>query len=270
MTEHQKKVAIIGLGHVGKAMQRIFPDAEVYDKFTPQYAHDIERVNSCDLGIICVPTPERPDGSCDISFVDEVVSNLETRLILIKSTVPPGTTERLKDKYQKRIVVSPEYFGESSYWLPETFTPLGWPFLIVGGERRDTSEVIQFFTPKLGPHKVYRQTDCTTAELTKYMENAWLACQVTFANEFGQIAKAAGVDYSELRELWALDPRVSNWHTLVFDGHPGFDGKCLPKDLKAIIASARDAGYHPKYLQAIWDSNLRFLSQSQLKSPTES
>ena len=62
---HLGRVAIIGLGHVGKAMQKIFADAVVYDKFIPQYADSQIQVNRCDLAIICVPTPERPDGSCD-------------------------------------------------------------------------------------------------------------------------------------------------------------------------------------------------------------
>lgn len=255
------KVAIIGFGHVGKAIQIIFPEAIVYDKFIPQYSTHQEQVNGCDLGIVCVPTPEcQEDGACDVSAVEEVVSWLDTPLILIKSSIPPGTTEHLKKKYSKRITVSPEYFGESSYWLPETFSPLGWPYLIVGGERPDTAEVIQFFAPRLGPDKVYRQTDSKTAELTKYMENAWLACQVIFAAEFSEAADSFGVDYSELRELWALDPRVSKWHTLVFGGNKGFGGKCLPKDLNAIIAASRASGHDPKFLQAIWDSNVSFRS----------
>jgi nucleotide sugar dehydrogenase len=187
-----------------------------------------------------------------------VVSWLETPLILIKSSVPPGTTDALKARYGKRITFSPEYLGESRYYLPELFTPLGWPYLIVGGDRKDTREIVQFFLPRLGPAKTYIQTDPRTAELTKYMENAWLSLQVTFANEFYEIAKAVGVDYTELRELWALDPRVSKYHTVVFPEARGFGGKCLPKDLKAVVAAAQAAGYDPELLKAVWDNNLRF------------
>ena len=82
---------------------------------------------------------------------------LETPLILIKSSVAPGTTDYLKSKYHKRITVSPEYYGESSFFLPEdVFSPMGWPLLIVGGDRNDTAEVIEFFLPALGPNKTYR------------------------------------------------------------------------------------------------------------------
>ena len=252
-------VGIIGYGHVGKAMHSIFPDAVIYDKLIPEHAVTKSSVNQCELAIVCVPTPENErDGSCDLAGVDEVVGWLKTPLILIKSAVPPGTTEGLKSRFNKRIAVSPEYFGESSYWLPEIFSPLGWPFLIVGGDRYDTSLIIEIFTPKLGPDKIFRQTDATTAELTKYMENAWLASQVIFAAEFHNIAQRFGVDYPELRELWALDPRVSKWHTLAFTEDLGFGGKCLPKDLKALIAASQASGYEPEFLRELWRSNVRF------------
>ena len=251
-------IGIIGYGHVGKSMQQFFPAAVIYDKYQNGHQDSLSRIKDCDIGIIAVPTPSNADGSCDTSAVEEVVSWLETPLILIKSTVPPGTTDMLKARYGKRIVFSPEFFGEYSYYLPEEFTPLGWPYLIVGGDSRDTREIVQLFTPRLGPAKTYVQTDARTAEMTKYMDNAWLSMQVTFANEFFEIAEAMGVDYSVLREHWSLDPRVSKYHTAVFPEARGFGGKCLPKDLKAIIAAAAVADYEPDFLRAVWSSNLRF------------
>ena len=252
-------VGIVGYGHVGKAIQQIFPNAIIYDKHRSDLNATKNTVNQCSLVIVCVPTPEEEDGSCDISQVEEVVAWLETPLILIKSSVVPGTTDYLKGKYSKRITVSPEYYGESSFFLPEhVFSPLGWPFLIIGGDRNDTAEVMEFFLPVLGPNKTYRQVEAMTAELTKYMENAWLAAQVTFSNEFYEIAQNFGVDYLELRELWGLDPRVSMSHTLVFKHKRGFGGKCLPKDLDAIITSASQQGYTPKFLNAIKEVNTCF------------
>ncbi|MBI2873253.1 MAG: UDP-glucose/GDP-mannose dehydrogenase family protein [Chloroflexi bacterium] len=248
-------------------MHTIFPNGVVYDKFVQEHQNTRNAVNLCRFSIICVPTPENADGSCDVSSVEDVVGWLDTPIIIIKSAVPPGTTDRLKAKYRKRIVVSPEYFGESTYYLPELFTPLGWPYLIVGGDRQDTADVVELFVPVLGPAKTYMQVDARTAELTKYMENAWLAMQVTFANEFYEIAKAHGVDYNVLREAWALDPRVSKWHTAVFPMKRGFGGKCLPKDLKAVIAAAEQAGYSPGFLKEIWASNLRFRARSPEKRP---
>ena len=116
-------------------MREIFPNAVVYDKYQPLYSTYQEAANECKLSIICVPTPENPDdGSCDISIVEEVVTWIETPLILIKSAVAPGTTDFLRTKYDKRITVSPEYFGESTYFLPEVFSPLAWPYLIIDSD----------------------------------------------------------------------------------------------------------------------------------------
>lgn len=263
-----RKIAIVGYGHVGKAMEEIFPSAVIYDKNVNGYQDTRSRVNDCQLAIVAVPTPCNADGSCDTSIVEEVVSWLETPLILIKSTVPPGTTDSLKERYGKRITFSPEYFGESSYYLPEQFTTFGWPYVIVGGDRRDTQEVMDFFIPRLGPTKSYIQSDARTAELTKYMDNAWLSLQVTFANEFYEIAEALGVDYTELRELWTLDPRVSRYHTSVFSEARGFGGKCLPKDLSAIIAAAAVADYDAEFLIAVWNNNLRFRRADRLIADT--
>ena len=258
-------VAIIGYGHVGEAMNEIFPDSIKYDKYKGDISATQSEVSQCDLGIICVPTPIDDTGACDVSAVQEVVSWLQTPLILIKSTVIPGTTDTLKQQYQKRVTVSPEYFGESSYYLPDSvFSPLGWPYLIVGGSREDTSAVIDIFLPRLGPTKQYLQTNARTAELVKYMENVWLAMQVTFANELFEIATRLQIDYMELRELWALDPRVSKYHTLVFQGNRGFGGKCLPKDLEALIAASQASGYEPNFLKEILLTNSRFRDTENL------
>ncbi len=258
-----RTVGIVGYGHVGKAMKQIFPNATIYDKYLHDFKGAKNAVNRCALAIVCVPTPEEKDGTCDISQVEEVVAWLETPLILIKSSVVPGTTDYLKYKYNKRIVFSPEYYGESSFYLPEDiFSPLGWPFLIIGGDRNDTAEAMGFFSPVLGPNKTYRQVEAITAELTKYMDNSWLAAQVTFSNEFYDIAQTFGVDYLELRELWGLDPRVSKSHTMVFEDKRGFGGKCLPKDLYAIIMSSCQQGYTPHLLKAIREVNARIKRRS--------
>src|SRR5581483_6667946 len=128
------KVAIIGYGHVGKSMHKIFPDAFIYDPFIEEYQDTQRLINKeCDLAIICVWTGSNKDGSCDTSIVESSVAWLKTPLILIKSTVEPGTTNRLKQEYKKRICFSPEYFGEFSYWTPTDWSPEGWPYMVIGG-----------------------------------------------------------------------------------------------------------------------------------------
>lgn len=252
------RISIIGNGHVGRAMQAIFPDAAVYDKY--QAGHDDRpAVQDAALALICVPTPSLPDGGADTSTVREVVGWLDAEIICIKSTIPPGTTDALRAESGKRVVCSPEYQGET----PWQRGARDWPFVIVGGEREEANKALGHFQRALGPEKVYRATTAVNAELTKYMENVALAMYVTFANEFYGIAQAVGADYDEVRDLWALDPRMARSHTLVFPHERGFGGKCLPKDLQAIIVAAQREGYWPDFLKAIRDANERFRLCSQ-------
>ena len=257
-------IVIIGNGHVGRTMRTIFPDAVVYDKHQPEHA-DQSAVLGAELALVCVPTPQKQavidgelsDGGADISAVREVCGWLDAAVICIKSTVPPGTTDALRAETGKRIVFSPEYIGEGPTWDAES-QAAPWPYMIVGGPQPDAVPVVRAFRATLGTEINYRLTDARTAELVKYMENVWLAQQVTFANEFYDIARAVGADWDQAIRLWALDPRVSATHTLVFEHERGYGGKCLPKDVAAIIACAEEAGYEPTFLRAMQDANARF------------
>lgn len=249
------KIAIVGYGVVGQGVKKLIEsnfDGVIYD---PQKGFPSkELVNKCDLAIVCVPTPSNEEGSCDISIVEETVAWLETPLILIKSTIPPGTTHYLREKYGKKVNFSPEYMGESSYFTPywkypdpnraETHT-----FVIVGGDEAD--QILNVFMKVMSVDTKYMAVSAEEAELTKYMENCFFATKVTFCNEFAKIAEIFGVKYKKLRELWLLDSRINPNHTLVFEDKPGFGGKCLPKDLSAIIRASENAGYEPKLLKSV-------------------
>ncbi len=256
------KVAVVGHGYVGKGMHKIFPDALIFDVGVGSK----EEINQeAELAIVCVPTPSREDGSFDTSIVEEVISWLKTPLILIKSTVSPGTTDYLRGKYKKNICFSPEYIGESKYFVPpwkypDPQDPRSHGFFIVGGSRKAAERITAIFQRKLGPDAVYRIIDARTAELTKYMENAWGAVKVIFCNEFYDIAEKFGVSYMELRELWLLDKRVERMHTAVFPEFRGFGGKCFPKDVTSIIKASEQAGYEPSFLKAALEKNKRYNS----------
>ena len=267
------KIGIIGYGHVGKAMHYIFGDwvTAIYDPYIKEedienYGDEYVALNSkikfstLDLAIVCVMTAENKDGSCDLSIVEESVKWLSAlkATILIKSAVTPGTTDKLVEKYKARIAVSPEYFGESKYYLPPEWSPKAWPFHIFGGDKKLTAKCVEIFKPLFNPRTFYYQTDAKTAEMIKYAENVWGATKVTWANEFYEICKSMGINYDEMREGWALDPRVEKMHTSVFENNRGFGGKCFPKDLKAIIKASEDAGYEPKFLKEVWASNQKF------------
>ncbi len=251
------QVAIIGMGYVGKSVLKIFPDAYQFDE--PRGIGSREEVNKCDLAIVCVPTQPNEDGSCNTAIVEEVVSWLETPLILIKSTVEPGTTATLSVLYEKRIVFSPEYVGEGKYWTPAKYpdpiNPLMHGFMILGGNPKDCSEIADIFTPFVGPATRIRLMPSTEAELIKYFENTWGAFKVTMANEFREMCDVLGANWHMVREGWLDDSRVEPMHTAVFKKKPGFDGKCFPKDTSALYQLMKRCNYEPKLLKAMLDKN---------------
>jgi len=262
-----KKISIVGNGYVGSAYVKFFEgyyDIKIYD---PNYkrSNTKDEVNECEYAVICVPTNMKKDGSCDTSIVEETVKWLEVPHILIKSTIPPGTTKRLSKKYKKNLVFSPEYIGESSYFTPP------WKYLhpqdarqhnfvILGGD--DSNEWVEIFKIVLGPDAHYLQTNSTTAEMVKYGENSWGGTKVIFFNEFWDICQTFGVNFDEFRELLLYDPRIERMHTAVFRDKRGFGGKCFPKDINAIVHASKKAGYTPKLLEQVLKNNKRCKTKS--------
>ena len=268
----QPKVAIIGYGYVGKAVYNFFKDrfnVVVYDPYYKEF-NNKKKVSGAKLAVVCVPTAMKEDGSCDTSLVEEVVSWLDAENILIKSTIPPKTTESLVKKTGKNICFSPEYIGEGKYEVPFW---KGYPdptdmrkhdFMIIGGKPEVRKKILYFFKKVFGPEPKFYQTDSTTAELCKYMENCFLATKVTFCNEFYDIAESFGVDYNELRGIWLLDGRIGRSHSAVFEDKRGFTGKCLPKDLNALIKASEKNGYKPNLLKSINETNNEMIKKNKI------
>ncbi|MFA5871607.1 MAG: hypothetical protein WC858_02685 [Parcubacteria group bacterium] len=265
----KKKVGVVGYGYVGKAVYKFFEDNFEVAFYDPEVDGSAtkEEINACDLAVVCVPTPMSESGACDLSIIEEAINWLETPLILIKSTIPPGTTAKLIEKTGKKICFSPEYIGEGGYFVPHWKYPHPKKmkyhnFHIVGGKKETASQIMDYFVRIMGPDAKFFATDSTTAELVKYMENSFIAAKVTFCNEFYGIAKSFGVDYKELRELWLLDERVGRMFTAVFPDKRGFEGKCIPKDVNAIAKAAEDSGYDPRFIKSILENNERIRKES--------
>jgi UDPglucose 6-dehydrogenase len=251
------KVGCVGAGVVGSAMQKLCgPDTVMYDP-RPGFSQDRAAVNACDVVYVNVPTPMRADGACDTSIVEEVVAWIEAPLIILRSTVAPGTTDRLRERYGKRIVFQPEYLGET---VAHVFGNMAErDFVVLGGSVEDTSRAADIYKNYYNSYVRFYFCDALTAELAKYMENAFYAVKVTFVNEFYDIAKAHGVDFNQLREIWLADPRISRDHTFVYPDARGFSGKCLPKDCNAIVKSCAERGYDAKFMKATLAINEHFL-----------
>ncbi len=254
------KIGIVGHGVVGSAVARLFSahrhtEVTIYDKFQPPHNHPDQKtaVNACDLVFISVPTPIGQDGvSCDVSAVEECVSWI-TAPICIRSTIPPGTVDRLAAATGKSIVFSPEYLGEQPGhpWRNEGDSG----FLIVGGSPAACELVLYAYRSIPELELKYYCTNARTAELCKYMENCFLATKVAFVNQFFDIAQTLNIDFSELRLLWLADPRIGSSHSTVTAAR-GFRGRCLPKDISAIVAVMKPFG-GPPLLEAIMEYNAR-------------
>jgi len=266
MNKIKQKIALYGFGYVGKSLFNFLKDhyeVVVFDPMYPEYSEK-SRMKGIKHAVVCVPTPMSKDGSCDTSIVEDIFKEGLHEFYMIKSTVVPGTTARLAKETKKKIAFSPEYIGEGLYEIP-FWLDLPHPtnmklhtFHIFGGPKNVTAEWINIWQKVAGWTARYMQTDSTTAEMVKYMENAYGAMKVTFCNEFYDIAKAFGVDYDELKELWLLDGRIGRSWTMVFPDKRGFGGKCLPKDVNGIIKHTEKQGYSADLLKAVLKTNKKF------------
>lgn len=252
------KVGIAGFGIIGGAFARCFSRSDeielrIYDKYKEGYAspEHLAALDSCDVVFVTVPTPfDKKRRSCDVAAVEEIVASVSAPLC-IKSTVPPGTTDRLAAASGKKLAFSPEFMGESAaHRWPEIYSS---GFAVFGGDAQACAGARRAYELSSPVALEFVETSAALAELSKYMLNGFLATKVSFMNQFYDIATQAGLDFSELRKLFLLDPRVGESHTLV-TRERGFGGKCLPKDLNAIIAWASQHG-DPSFLRAVSSYN---------------
>lgn len=247
------KIGIVGIGHVGGTMAELFKDAILYDPYKNLGTR--KEINQCDISFICVPTPSAKDGSCDTHIVEEVLQWIETPIIIIRSTIPVGFTEEWSHRisFSQHLVFQPEYYGET---VAHPFAdPHNRPWITLGGDRYGCEQAAKAYKTVFTSELVINIVDSRTAELAKYMENAFYATKVTFCNQFYELASNMGVSYDKLRETWLLDPRISRDHTFVYDDNRGYGGSCLPKDMAAIIDQGNKNNINVDFLKAVENAN---------------
>jgi UDPglucose 6-dehydrogenase len=220
------------------------------------------------------------DGSPDTSIVEDVLDLLSLapftadssdRIAVIKSTIPPGSTERWNKTYNDRglfVVCNPEFLTESNAAddIREQSR------IVLGGPRPHINTVRNVFQRAFPKAQIIKTTS-TTAEMVKYTTNCMLSVKVSLANEISQIcesldADGLNIDYDKVVEYCKLDHRLGETHWSVPGPIPtqdgrfvrGFGGSCLPKDINALMSVARQYGVNPTVMQAAWDKNLEVRS----------
>tara|TARA_R110002012_G_scaffold212738_3_gene383824 strand:- start:5109 stop:5966 length:858 start_codon:yes stop_codon:yes gene_type:complete len=243
------KIGIIGQGFVGTAIR------EGLKNFFPVLVYDIKEelcpkeflattpniIQKCEIIFQCLPTPMKKTGECDLSIVINSLKILDTisevhkkkPIVVIKSTVPPGTCEELDSKFKNiNIVFNPEFLTEAN--SIDDFK--NQTRIILGGKRPHTT-VLKTVYRKAFPQIPIVKTGFKTAEMTKYFINNFLATKVSFANEVYEICSKLGIDYDKVVEYALYDQRIGKSHLSVPgpDGDFGYGGHCFPKDLDAMI-----------------------------------
>ena len=236
-------IGVIGQGYVGTAIKLGFQDhynVVTYDKFDlakSTHSKISDLVEEAKVIFVCVPTPMRKDGTCYTGIVEEVIREInETandHIVVIKSTVPPGTTDRFNHEFSNvTVIFNPEFLTEENFL--DDFKNQN--RIILGGSRKGTNKLRQIYS-KVFPKAVIVKTGDKHAEMVKYFTNTFLATKVSFANEMYNICEQIGIDYDKVVEYAIYDERLgkSHWAVPGPDGDFGFGGHCFPKDLSAII-----------------------------------
>lgn len=251
-----EKIGVIGQGFVGSAVKegmKNYYDVRTFDingNCNELSLHTlVENVNET---FLCLPTPMRKSGECDLSIVkdclnqiDKIITLLNKKnfIVIIKSTIPPGTTEQLNKEFKNfHIAFNPEFLTEAN--AVDDYKNQN--RIIIGADRPYSSRVKQIFS-KAFPKVPIIKTSSTIAEMIKYVTNSFLAMKVSFANEMYQICQGLEIDYDKVIEYARYDDRLGNSHWSVPgpDGDFGFGGHCFPKDVAALTFLAVSLGIDP-------------------------
>ncbi len=224
-----------------------------------------------ELAFICVGTPPREDGSCDLSFVEGVAeeigrlmpdSDLRPLIVVDKSTVPVGTADRVKAitaaQLAKRgvtrgfyVVSNPEFLKEgdaiNDFMKPDR--------VVIGTDSQEAAEVLQLlYSPFARNRDKIILMNIRSAEMTKYAANCMLATKISFINEIANLCEKVGANVRDVRTGIGSDHRIG--YHFIYPGL-GYGGSCFPKDVKALIRTAREHGVVPGLLEAVEDVNMR-------------
>ena len=251
------KIGIVGIGVVGGAMAKAVKGAVLYDKYKKMGS--VEQINGCDVILICVPTPYDKKVGCDTSAVEEVFSWITgKKIIVIKSTVLPGTTEKIQKKYpQHKVLFNPEFLVAKTARRDAIFPDRQ----IVGytSKSKNVAKIVINLLPRAPFKKIIPASE---AEMVKYFGNTFLAAKVIFANQIYDLCKKLGINYNLVKECAVKDERIGDSHLDIFhDGSRGYGGHCFPKDVGAFIMLADKEKVDASFLKAVQSINKKLIDK---------
>jgi UDPglucose 6-dehydrogenase len=261
MRREESPLGLMGAGVVGGALLEYLRganrDVRVYDP--PKGHGDLAELDAAEVVFICVPTPYTPRVGFDDRHLLRAAGAIRgEKVVVVKSTVLPGTTARLQERFpQHRFLFNPEFLREAT--AVEDFAQPDRQ--IVGHTSRsvgDAQRVLELL-PRAPFELVCPAED---AEMAKYVANSFLAVKVSYANEIYDLCERLGASYGHVRDIGAADLRIGASHTDVFDsGYRGYGGKCLPKDSKSLLDLARATGIELQVLAAADAVNRRLTGE---------
>lgn len=250
-------IGIIGIGMVGAPLARFLQEIRGYGRGRDLFLYDIDPakgffddINRAEIVFISVPTPRSPDGRANLTAVESAFRMLNGgKISVIKSTVPPGTTEDFQRRHpQHKVLFNPENLTERFSW--EDFLKPDTQIVGFTAESLDASHLVLLLLPRapfMSPWGIntYRRVaiTATEAEIIKYARNVHFYRKVNLANTLARLAERHGVSYENVRAGMAADHRIGDSHIDVnHGGYRGVGGYCFPKDMDAFIAHLEERG----------------------------
>ena len=260
-------IGIVGNGFVGNAVYQNVRDkveTKIYDVDKNRSFNTLEEVLNQEFIFVCLPTPMKMDGSCDLSILEKFFEDvdkmdldiLEERTFIIKSTVPIGTTKRLAEKHSLTWIVHNPEFLTARNAVHDFKTAQR---TILGGDSLLTSRVAQLYWGYVyyGHDPEIIQCSSDESEAIKYFSNTFLAYKVAYFNKVYDTCQKLGMDYKNVREGITKDRRIGTSHTKVpgIDRDRGFGGTCFPKDLRSLILQMEKHDLNADFLREVWKYN---------------
>ncbi len=249
MKRTSSTVGIVGYGTVGKATALLFEDVAIYDP--PKGHTDLSALARCTVSFVCVPTPTSTNGRCDLSFVYDAVSRVapilsNNHVLVIRSTVPPGTVRQLQEGHPNTHLTSNPEFLRAHRLEEDALHPSR---VVIGADTvYSRQRLLKLYHSRLGHGVPYVITDSVTAEFIKYAANCFLATKITYAMEIRKAALRIGVHYDDVVRAVGLDPRIGPGDEWFLDG---LNDECLLKDLEAFISLLRSWRTNRRLLETV-------------------